>query len=130
MNDTSERPPVRSRAQSPEVAPGSEPLPECLVCGACCFSRLDAYAPVTGADHARLGDRAGELVTFLGNRAYLRMVDDRCAALTLVPATGELVCSAYALRPDVCRALERGSAECLGERAAKADRPRAALAAP
>lgn len=102
-------------------------LPECLACGACCFSRLDAYVAVTGADHARLGERADDLVTFRGNRAFLRMVDGRCASLALALSTRELVCSVYELRPEVCRALERGSPECLGERAAKADRPPAAL---
>ncbi len=107
----------------------SEPLPECLSCGACCFSRLDAYVAVTGADYARLGERADDLVTFRGNRAFLRMIDGRCASLELAPATRELVCSSYELRPEVCRALTRGSPECLGERAAKASRPLAALAA-
>ncbi len=102
-------------------------LPACLTCGTCCFSLLEAYVAVTGADHARLGDAADTLVRFEGNRAYLRMVDGRCAALLLEPRSGRFVCSVYPTRPEICRALERGSPECLGELAEKRDRPLLAL---
>jgi Fe-S-cluster containining protein len=78
---------------------------------------------VTGDDHARLGDRALELVWFEGNRAYMRMVDDHCSALQIQPDTGRFVCSAYQIRPDVCRVLEPGSGACRGELEAKATRP-------
>lgn len=97
------------------------------MCGACCFSTLERYVRVSGDDHARMGDRAGELARFDGNRAYMRMVDGHCAALRVDGSTGRLTCSAYAVRPDVCRALERASSACLAERDAKAERPLVAL---
>jgi uncharacterized protein len=83
------------------------PVPECLACGACCFSRLETYVSVTGDDHARLGERADELVRFDGNRAYMRMLDGHCAALRIEKGSGQLVCGAYETRPQICRDLDR-----------------------
>jgi uncharacterized protein len=100
--------------------------PECLACGVCCFSRLENYVRVTGADYARLGGRDDELAHFDGMQAYMRMVDGHCIAL-LAQANGEWACSAYDVRPQTCRDLERGSAECLGEIAEKAERPAALM---
>lgn len=111
----------------PEVAPTLEGVPECLTCGACCFSRLETYVRVTGDDHARLGERAEELVWFEGNRAYMRMVDRHCAALVIEKSSGQLLCSAYETRPQTCRDLARGSGACLGEIETKQDRPLLAL---
>jgi Fe-S-cluster containining protein len=102
-------------------------LPECLACGACCFSQLPTYVRVMGDDYGRLGERAESLTWFEGNRAYLRMVEGQCAALELDASSAEYRCSTYASRPDVCRELERGSAECAAEREAKAERARLAL---
>jgi len=104
------------------------PVPQCLVCGVCCFSRLETYVSVTGDDHLRLGDRADELVRFDGNRAYMRMADGQCSALRVLAGSGELVCSAYATRPQACRDLARGSSACQGEIATKRERPLIALA--
>lgn len=104
-----------------------EPIPECLTCGACCFSLLGTYVRVTGADHDRLGDRADELVWFDGIHAYMRMTEGHCGALLIEPASGRFVCSAYATRPAVCRELERGSGACRGELGEKAERPLLAL---
>jgi uncharacterized protein len=101
--------------------------PECLACGACCFSKLAAYVRVTGRDHARLAERADELAWFDGNRAYMRMLEGHCAALRIDPASGRFVCHCYETRPDVCRDLERGSPACGGERDTKAERPLLAL---
>lgn len=98
-------------------------VPECLACGVCCFSQLETYVRVTGDDHARLGERADALVWFDDNRAYMRMVDGHCAALRVDPDEGRFVCTAYDTRPQVCRDLERGLGACLGEIAAKGDRP-------
>jgi hypothetical protein len=106
------------------------PVPECLACGACCFSHLETYVRVTGDDHFRLGERADELVRFDGNRAYMRMVDGHCAALRVEKSWGQLVCSAYETRPQTCRDLARGSGACLGEIASKHDRPLLALGPP
>lgn len=101
--------------------------PGCLACGTCCFSNLLDYVRVTGSDHARMDDRADELVHFTGNRAYLNMIDGHCGALRIDVVTRELVCMAYAIRPDVCRDLTRGEPTCLGEIAEKSERPLIAL---
>lgn len=102
-------------------------LPECLACGACCFSNLETYARLTGADYARLGERAEVYTQFVGNRCYLRLVDGHCAALLIDRERGLFPCAIYADRPEICRSLQRGSPVCLGERATKAGRPQAAL---
>jgi Fe-S-cluster containining protein len=99
---------------------------ECLECGACCFSTLETYVRVTGDDHARLGERADELVEWRGNRAYMKMKDGHCAALAVV--SRRFVCTIYEARPQTCRDLARGSPECHGERATKGDRALLALA--
>jgi Fe-S-cluster containining protein len=104
------------------------PVPHCLACGVCCFSRLETYVRVTGDDLARLGERGDELVWFAGNRAYMRLVDGHCAALRVEKSSGQHVCSAYDTRPQTCRDLARGSGACLGEIATKRDRPLLALA--
>ncbi len=83
--------------------------------------------PVTGDDYARLGDFAEGLVVWEENRAYLRIHGGRCAALRVDVERGELVCTVYQARPAICRNLGRGSPECAGERATKADRPVTAL---
>jgi hypothetical protein len=85
------------------------------------------YVRVSGRDHARLGERADELVWFNGNRAYMRMVDGHCGALRIEVSSGAFVCDAYATRPEVCRELARGSGACLGELTTKALRPLLAL---
>jgi uncharacterized protein len=103
------------------------PVPECLACGTCCFSLLGTFVRVSGGDHARLAERAEELVWFDGNRAYMRMIDGHCGALTIEVASGRFVCSAYATRPQICRDLARGSSACRGELAAKSRRPLLAL---
>jgi uncharacterized protein len=102
-------------------------VPECLACGACCFSRLETFVRVTGDDYARMGERAESLVRFDGFRGYLRMTDGHCGALVVDVISGRWMCSAYAVRPQVCRDLARGSGECLAELDAKAGRPLAAL---
>lgn len=101
--------------------------PDCVLCGACCFSQLPEYVPVRGDDHQRLGDAAEALTTWHGVRCFMRMHDGHCAALQIEPATGRFLCSVYELRPDTCRTLARGSAECAGERYQKHERTRRAL---
>lgn len=96
---------------------------DCLYCGVCCHSRLDAYVRVTGADWERLGDRAEEVAGFIGHRAYMKMVDGHCAALRVERDTGRFFCEVYENRPQICRDLGRGSPECLGELAEKRERP-------
>jgi len=94
-----------------------------MTCGACCFSQLPDYVPVTGADHARIGARADELTHFEGNRCYMNMHEGHCAALVVHLSTREFVCSIYETRPSTCRDLERGSAACRGEFHEKGERP-------
>jgi len=98
-----------------------------LACGTCCFSLLSTFVRVSGDDHVRLAERADALVSFDGFRAHMRMLDGHCSALELDARSGQVVCSAYATRPQVCRDLARGSGACQGERATKAERPLLAL---
>lgn len=98
----------------------AEALPSCLECGVCCHSTLPTYVRVSGDDYDRLGDDAERLTTFIGNRCYLRIEDGRCKALRRDERG--YPCSVYERRPETCRTLERGSAECLGERATKRTR--------
>jgi Fe-S-cluster containining protein len=93
-------------------------VPECLRCGACCFGAGERYVPVSGDDHARLGDAAEAVTQFIGNRCYMRMLDEHCAALTLT-LDGRFICGVYAQRPDVCRELARAGGACQAELGAK-----------
>ena len=98
---------------------------DCLCCGVCCFSTLDTYVSVNGVDWERLGGEPECVAHFIGNRAYMRMKDGHCAALEVRrTAAGSTVffCTVYENRPQVCRDLERGSAECEGELATKGER--------
>jgi len=113
---------VSTAAISPEV-------PECVACGACCFSTLPEYIRVWGCDLDRMDDRAQALTHFLGNRCYMKIEEGRCAALVLDPAERRYLCSIYEMRPDCCRALERGSGACRADRHEKAERPLLAMEA-
>lgn len=102
----------------------SSPPPDCLRCGACCFSPSARFVRVTGADWARLGDAAEHVAHFIGrgNEAYMKMTAGHCIALDIRPATDgapEYFCTLYDRRPQICRDLARGSPECQGERAVK-----------
>ena len=103
------------------------PVPECLACGACCFSELEDYVRVSGDDYARLAERAEELVQFDGVHAHMRMIDGHCVALLVHEGSGQFECGAYATRPQICRDLARCSGQCEAEREAKAARPALAL---
>ena len=101
---------------------------DCLFCGVCCFSTLDTYIRVTGADWDRMGDDAERLAHFIGNKAYMKLSPaGHCAALRVERETGRFFCTAYEKRPETCRALGRGSPECLGELAEKSSRPTDAM---
>lgn len=101
--------------------------PECLACGACCFTDNPAAIRVTGSDHARLGDLLAERFTaFVGHRCYMRLEDGHCAALD-VHSDGVFACAVYDARPSICRELSRGSPACNGERWEKVDRTVVAL---
>lgn len=98
-------------------------VPECVECGACCFSQNPRYLRVAGVDYERLADDAERLTHFIENQAYMRLVDGHCAALTYDAEAGHYLCSVYEHRPDVCRWLKRGSGQCAAERHDKGDRP-------
>ena len=109
-----------------QVPPG---VPECTACGACCFSTLPEYIRVWGIDLDRMDDRAQSFTHFLGNRCYLRLDEGHCAALVLDPVGKRYLCSIYEMRPDCCRALERGSGACNADRHEKSERPLIAMEA-
>lgn len=98
-------------------------VPECVDCGCCCFSLVPEYVRVFGIDLDRMDDRARAFTDFDGHRCSMRMVDGHCAALVVDPDARTYRCSIYAMRPDVCRSLERGSGACRADRHEKADRP-------
>ncbi len=98
---------------------------DCTACGTCCFSRLKSYVTVTGADYERLGEQAEVYADFDGNRAFMRMVSGRCAALRIVDE--RFVCAVYAKRPETCRSLLPDSPQCAGEILTKGERPLIAL---
>jgi Fe-S-cluster containining protein len=102
-------------------------VPDCRRCGACCFSSDPRYVRVTGDDHARLEELAEIFTRFIGNRCYLRIAGDRCAALQVDAEAGLFRCRVYEQRPQVCRDLLAGSPHCEAERARKAGRARRAL---
>jgi uncharacterized protein len=97
---------------------GNEKPPECRRCGACCFSASPMFVRVTGDDWTRLGVEAARLAHFVGNRAFMHMQGGHCTALELkrtAEGREDFFCTIYDRRPEVCRTLERGSAECAGE---------------
>lgn len=102
-------------------------VPECVECGCCCFSTLREYVRVSGADHARMDDRARSFTEFDGFTCAMRMVDGHCAALVIDPDARTYRCTIYPVRPDVCRSLERGSGACRADRHEKAERPLVAV---
>jgi Fe-S-cluster containining protein len=102
-------------------------VPECLACGACCFGDTPRYLRLCGDDYERLGDLAEELTQWIGNRVYMRIEHGHCAALHVDVGNRDLRCTVYEQRPRTCRELDRGSPECLGERAVKVKRPLVAL---
>ena len=98
-------------------------IPECTKCGVCCFSHAPDYLRVFGSDYERLGEAGKPFTHFIGNRVFMRLEDGHCAALTYDQTSARFLCSIYEQRPDVCRALERGSGHCAAERAEKSERP-------
>lgn len=108
------------------MAADPPPIPsDCQDCGVCCFSDSAEYVWVTGFDWTQLGDDAGKLAHFIGNRAFMKMSDGHCGALelrTLADGRRRFFCTIYERRPEICRMLDRGSPECLGELETKAAR--------
>lgn len=90
---------------------------DCTECGVCCTSVGVRHAPVSGDDWSRLGDDAERVTHWIANRAFMRIELGRCVALERRGA--RLACAIYERRPEVCRALERGSPACEAEIARK-----------
>ena len=91
---------------------------DCQRCGVCCFSDSSEYVWVTGYDWTRLGPDAEQLAHFISNRAFMKMANGHCIALKIFSSkngTARFSCSVYDRRPEICRALERGSPECLAD---------------
>ena len=120
---------MAGRAQATHAGrdPRIEAPSDCTRCGTCCFSELPEYIRVFGIDWDRLDDRAKSFADYRGDACYMRIENGRCAALAIDPVAKTFKCSIYEMRPDVCRSLERGSGQCLGEIATKAERPLIAL---
>ena len=59
-----------------------------------------------------MGAIASRITHQLGDRNYLLMAQGRCAALH-ISDEGRTICALYSRRPDVCRALQPGSEQCL-----------------
>lgn len=81
---------------------------DCQTCGACCSYSEDwpRFTLETDEDLARLPDA---LVN--DRRSGMRCTGDRCSALA--GTVGAAVsCSAYAARPEVCRACSPGDEAC------------------
>lgn len=97
-------------------------VPECVDCGACCFSTLPEYVRVFGVDLDRMDERARSFADFVGQACFMRLDDGHCAALTIDPVQKRFVCAIYPMRPDVCRSLERGSGQCRADRHEKTER--------
>ena len=98
---------------------------DCQRCGVCCFSPSDEYVWVTGYDWTRLAEQAERHAHFIGNRAFMKMHEGHCAALAITRLDDDTLhfhCTVYEQRPEICRMLERGSPECLGELETKANR--------
>lgn len=117
----------KSGSRTPRPRLDVSDVPECLACGTCCFSTLPEYVRVFGGDWDRMDEAAQAYVSFLGNRAYMRLEEGHCAALVLEPEGRRYVCAIYPVRPDVCRSLERGSGGCRGELHEKRERPLLAM---
>jgi Fe-S-cluster containining protein len=73
---------------------------------------------VWAVDLERLDERAFAFTTMHGAARYLCFDQGRCVALRLT-ADGRAACSIYAMRPDACRWLERGSGACRAQLEAK-----------
>ncbi len=99
-------------------------LKECVDCGRCCFSNDPKYLLVAGYDYERLGAVAERVTQRLDGLAYMRLSEDgHCAQLAFDARKGQFLCGLYEKRPDVCRALERGSGQCRQDYSEKKERP-------
>ena len=117
--------------------------PDCLPCGRCCFSEDESYLQLFGLDVARMLPADERHLRRDVERTFMKLVGGRCSAFVvdaleldspvkLTRPAGEtrplFGCSIYERRPDVCRALQRGTSSCRFEYERKFDRPDVLLA--
>lgn len=100
----------------------SEPVFDCVSCGACCCNRdqnreidYDEYVEVVKTDKIRKRPELMEKLTFTNKKGEVHMrlvgVNQRCCALS--GRLGESVsCDIYEVRPGVCRRVKAGDEEC------------------
>ena len=95
------------------VTPVGAPVPDCLMCGACCtFFFAVGVKPTDDAPPEtvwNLTDENGEIIV----DSYLKRDAETlfCAALKQT-ATGQMPCGIYEKRPQTCRNFEAGSDKC------------------
>lgn len=94
------------------------PPSDCTPCGRCCFSETQGYIRVFGVDEARMSPETRALTELRPEGRFMRYTGGACVALR-VDASHRVLCSIYEERPDVCRALVRGSGQCRGDFDAK-----------
>lgn len=90
------------------------PPSDCTPCGRCCFSETPGYIRVFAFDEARMSAGTRALTEVRAEGRFMRYTNGGCVALR-VDASERLLCSIYEERPDVCRALVRGSGQCRGD---------------
>jgi hypothetical protein len=93
---------------------------DCTRCGSCCFSERDDYIAVFAVDEARMDASTLQRTHLRAGRRFMRFSEGRCDALKR--EGDRLVCSIYAMRPDVCRWLLKDSGECRAQVAEKRER--------
>jgi Fe-S-cluster containining protein len=99
---------------APEKLPRMEQF-DCRTCGACCMPerRGPMYVGLEPIDEQRLSPRWR--AAHVAHQAILTKLDPvgRCVCVALRGTVGAHVsCTVYARRPDQCRMLEAGTAEC------------------
>jgi Fe-S-cluster containining protein len=84
---------------------------DCGSCGACCLFPHEDFLPLTNHDLSLLGPQRANDWTFTSNgQRYMRSKEGVCVALEKI--NGELLCSIYDIRPELCRSFSQGSEEC------------------
>lgn len=113
-----------------EVEPLTAAFPpaDCRDCSRCCFSTRADYIAIFAFDWDRMTAPARALTTNgPRGRRHMRFSNGHCEALVPDASGRRLHCSIYEERPDVCRALVRGTGDCREHYVEKAGRPDVAL---
>ena len=117
--DYSQTPPTAAKPQpGGEVIPVpymSDPLFDCVSCGACCFSKNPRYLILLPEDKSRV--LPADILFESDDNTYVRFEGGHCVSLYDDGAGGR-VCGVYEDRPHACRAFRAGSFECLKARRA------------